>query len=100
MAMFEQRRNARYEFSGDKVEYALSPFSADEICEAGVINFSEAGLCLLSLSPLSVGQEITIRDFMSSSSRTAVVIWVEEYDDIFYLNKSDEILFKIGLSFS
>ena len=98
--MFEQRRNERYEFSGDKVEYTLNSFFEDKVCEAGVINFSESGLCLLSPNSLSVGQEITIRDFMGSSFRTAVVIWVETYDDIFYLNKSDDVLFRIGLLFS
>jgi hypothetical protein len=98
--MFEQRRNERYEFSGDKVEYTLKPFSESEICEAGVVNFSETGLCLLSSNRLSAGEEITIRNFMTSSFRTAVVIWVEQYDDIFYLHKSDEVLFKIGLLFN
>lgn len=97
--MFEQRKNERYEFSGDKVEYSLDPFS-EETFEAGVVNFNETGLCLLSPNPISVGEEIIIRDFMDSPSRTAAVIWVEKYDDIFYLNKSDEVLFKIGLSFT
>ena len=97
--MFEQRKNARYEFSGDKLEFTLSPFSTDEIREAGVINFSETGLCLLSVNPLSVGQEITIRDFMGSSSRTAVVIWIEKCDDMFLLDKSEKVSYRIGLSF-
>ena len=98
--MFEQRKKERYEFSGEKVDFTLTPFAQDELYSAGVLNFSEAGLCLLSSMRLSVRQEITIRDFMTSSARTAVVIWVEKYTDIFYLNKSDEVLFRIGLLFT
>lgn len=98
--MFEQRRNERYEFSGDKVEYTLTPFSQDEIFEAAVVNFSETGLCLLSPNRLSVGQEITIKNCMSFSSRTAVVNWIEKYNDVFSLKESDQVLFKIGLLFT
>jgi len=97
--MFEQRRSERYELSGSKVEYMLTPFSKDEIFEADVVNFSETGLCLLSSNRLTVGQEITIRNFMTFSSRTAVVMWVEEYDGMFHCDKSDEALFKVGLQF-
>lgn len=98
--MFDQRKNERYDFSDRKVEYTLTPFSHDEIFDAAVINLSETGLCLLSPNRLSVGQEITIKNFMTFSSRTAKVIWVEKYDGGFHLNRSDEVLFKIGLLFS
>ena len=98
--MFEQRKKERYEFSGDKVDFTLTPFAQDELYSAGVINFSETGICLLSSTRLSPGQEITLRDFMSFSARSAVVIWTEKYIDIFYLNKSDEALFRIGLLFT
>jgi len=97
--MFDQRKNERAEFTGDKVEYALNPFSEDEMFEADAINVSETGLCLLSSNRLTVGQEITIRNFMTFSSRTAVVMWVEEYDGMFHFDKSDEALFKVGLQF-
>jgi hypothetical protein len=97
--MFDQRKNERAEFTGDKAEYALDPFSEDEMFEADVINVSETGLCLLSSNRLTLGQEITIRNFMTFSSRMAVVMWVEKYDAMFYLNKSDEVLFKVGLQF-
>jgi len=98
--MFEQRKKERYEFSGDKVDFTLTPFAQDELYRAGVINFSETGICLLSPIRLSPGQEITLKDFMSFSARSAVVIWTEKYIDIFYLNKSDEALFRIGLLFT
>ena len=98
--MFEQRRSERYELSENKVEYSLTPFSKDEILEADLVNYSETGLCILSSNHLSVRQEITIKNFMSSSSRTAVVVWIRKYNDLFYLNKSDKLLFKAGLLFA
>jgi len=98
--MFDLRRSDRYEFSDDKVEYSLDPFSEDDLFEADVVNASETGLCILSASPLSVGQEITIKHFGGLSSKAAVVIWIEKNDEIFYLNKSDEVLFRIGLQFT
>jgi hypothetical protein len=88
--MFENRKDERYEYAENKLEYTLTPFSVDEIFEAEVINFSRAGLCLLSVNYIAEGEEITIRDFMSVTLQTAEVIWVE---------KTDEGLFKIGLSF-
>ena len=97
--MFEQRRSERYQLFGNKVEYSLAPFSKDETFKADVVNFSETGLCLLSSNRLSVRQEITVKDFMTFSSRTAVVIWVKKCDDLFYLNKSANLLFKAGLLF-
>ena len=97
--MYEQRQHDRYEFSGEKIEFTLSPFSEDEIFKAGVINYSETGMCLLSEDQIPCGQEVIISNFQGLFSRTALVVWVEKYDDIFYLNKADDVLFKIGLEF-
>jgi len=98
--MFEQRRSERYELLDTKVEYTLTPFAKDEIFEAEGVNFSENGICLLSSNRLSVRQEITVKDFMASSSRTAVVVWVKKFDNLFYLSKSDKPLYKTGLLFA
>ena len=87
--MSENRKNDRYEYSSGKLEYTLSPFSIDEIFEADVINFSQSGLCLLSANYIAEGEEIIIRDFMNYELQNAKVLWVE---------KTDEGLFKIGLS--
>jgi hypothetical protein len=97
---FNQRSNERYEFSDSKVEYTLGHLSDDEMFEADLINANEVGLCILSPRRLTVGQEITIKNFMTFSSRTAVVIWIAEYDEPFCFDKSDRVLFKIGLHFS
>ena len=88
--MFENRKNDRYEYGDAKLEYTLTPFSEDEIFEADVINYSQTGLCLLATNCISEGEEITIRNFMNFTSQDAKVIWVE---------KSEEGLYKIGLSF-
>lgn len=97
MGMFDQRRNERADFTGCKIEYSFSPFFEGEVFEADVMNASEAGVCILSSNLLNVGQEITIRNFMTFSSRTAVVLWVEKCDEMFNLNESDEVLYRIGL---
>jgi len=87
--MFDNRRNDRYQYTGGKLEYTLSPFSVDEIFEADVKDFSQSGLCILSANYVAEGEEITIRDFMGIPLQSAKVLWVE---------KTDEFLFEIGLS--
>jgi hypothetical protein len=88
--MFENRKHDRFEYTGEKLEYTLTPFSEDEIFEAEIINYSQTGLCLLATNCISEGEEITIRSFINFTSQDAKVIWVE---------KTDEDLFKIGLAF-
>jgi hypothetical protein len=88
--MFEQRKNERYIVTEDTLKYTLHPFAEDEIFEAEIVNYSQTGICFLSSNCIPPGQEITIRNFMDSSSGTAVVIWSE---------KSDEDAYKTGLMF-
>jgi hypothetical protein len=88
--MFDNRQNDRYEYTGGKLEYALSPLSIDEIFEADVIDYNQLGLCLMSANYIAEGEEIMIRDFMNYGLQHAKVLWVK---------KTDEGLFKIGLLF-
>jgi hypothetical protein len=97
--IFDNRSNERYESSDSKVDYTLGHFSKDEIFEANLINFSEVGLCMLSPQRLTVGQEITLKNFMSYSSRTAVVLWVAGGEEAAGFDKSDQVLFRVGLHF-
>ena len=97
--MFDNRKLERYAFTGGNVEYTVDASPEEALYEASVVNYNQSGLCLLSANPIAAGQMITIKHFMASSSLTAVVMWVEEYDDIFFLNKSDKTLFKLGLLF-
>lgn len=87
---FDNRRNERYEFSDTNVEYTFGNFANDEIFEAGLINANEVGLCILSSHRLTVGQEITIKNFMNFSSRTAGVIWIAEGEQISGSDESDQ----------
>lgn len=97
--VFDLRSKERFEYSDDKVEYSLDPFSS-EIFEADLINLSETGLCILSQHRLSVGQEITLRNFMSSSSKTATVIWIAEHEEQVGFKKSGQVLLRAGLEFT
>jgi len=97
--MFDQRRKDRQEHSGDSVEYSLNPYFKGGLFEADVINVSETGICFLSSNPLTVGQQIILSNFMSISSQTAVVIWVELYDEMYPADNSDNVVYKIGLRF-
>jgi hypothetical protein len=97
--MFDKRGNERSEFPDYKVEYTFDPFSSGEIFEADVINVNETGLCMRSPHRLTVGQEITLRNIMSFSSRTAIVIWIAEDEETGGFYKSDQVLFKVGLQF-
>ncbi|MGW8180301.1 MAG: hypothetical protein ACWGQW_16310 [bacterium] len=97
--MFDQRGNDRFEYSDERIEYAFSPFAVDETYEATVVNFSRAGICILSSQELVVDQEISIRDFMSRPTISAKVIWVEKFVDRKFYDKGGEALYKVGLSF-
>ncbi len=97
--VFDLRSGERYEFPDYKVEYSFGLFSNDEIFEADLINANEKGLCMLSLHPFVVGQNITLRNFMGFSSRTAAVIWIEDGEPAGF-NKSGQVLFKVGLEFT
>ena len=97
--MFESRSSERYEFSDHKVEYSFSPFSGEETFEADLINCSETGLCMLSLHHLTIGQKITLKNFMTYSFRTAEVIWIEK-DEGTGFGESNQVSFKVGLQFT
>ncbi len=99
MSMFDSRKNERHEFLDYKVEFTLNHFSHAEIFEADVLNANETGICILSSCRLDVGQEITLRNFMSFSNRTAEVIWIAEDEETGGFDKSDQVLFKVGLQF-
>ncbi len=98
--MFDHRKTERYEFFDEKIEYVLDPLSEEKPIEAELVNCNETGLCILSSKPLPVGQEIILLNFMDYSSRSAVVTWITEYERFSALDKSSQILFKIGLQFS
>ena len=87
---FERRKRFREEIEEPrKIEYA-SGFFDTETFEASVVNISDTGLCLLTSRPLNIGEEITIKDDVPDSPRTAKVQWIE---------KAEEGRYKVGLTF-
>ena len=97
--MFDQRRTERQEYTGEKIEYSLDPFLKSGICEATLINLSEEGMCFLSATPLTVGQQITLGDFMSVTGQTAVVMWAEQCAAAGHSGEPGNVAYKIGVRF-
>ena len=88
---FERREVFRHEIiETKKIEYARGAFDT-ETFEAFVLNISDTGICFLTSNLLSIGQEITLKDFdIYGSSKTATVQWIE---------KADKRRYKVGLIF-
>ena len=77
---FERRLRFREETDEPrKIEYA-SGFFDTETFEGTLVNMSDAGLCLLISRPLKMGEEITVKDDIFGSPRTATVQWIEKTD--------------------
>jgi hypothetical protein len=90
MSSFERRERFRQETDEPrKIEYA-SGFFDTETFEGTVVNLSDTGICLLISGPLNIGEEITIKDDIFGSPRTATVQWIE---------KTDEGQYKVGFTF-
>ncbi len=79
----ERRRHLRYNFPST-IEYVLEPETTGEIFKGIIINISNCGLCLCISSPLSDGQEVTIKSILPIAYRTASVRWIKKLDDNFY----------------
>jgi len=86
----DKRKHRRQDFSYAVVEYVLNSNTTHETFIGFTLNVSISGLCLYTSKLLEEGQEITIKSTIPSTSKTAIVRWIEKYDDVFY---------KIGLVF-
>jgi len=86
----DKRKHRRQDFSYAVVEYVLNSNTTHETFIGFTLNVSISGLCLYTPKLLGEGQEITIKSTIPSTSKTAIVRWIEKYDDVFY---------KIGLVF-
>jgi PilZ domain len=82
MATFDKRRHRRSNIA-TAVEYVLDPLPARETFDGVIADISESGLCLLTTTPLSKGQEILIKINPSAFSQTATVRWSRQYDDLY-----------------
>lgn len=86
----DQRKHQRRDFSYAVVEYVLNSDTTHEILIGFTLNFSDSGMCLYTPKLLNEGQKIIIKSNFPDSSKTAIVKWIEKYDDVFY---------KVGLVF-
>ena len=86
----EKREHRRQDFSYAVVEYVLNSNSTHETFIGFTLNVSNSGLCLYTPKLLSEGQKIIIKSTFPTPSKSAMVRWIERYDDVFY---------KIGLVF-
>jgi hypothetical protein len=49
-----------------------------------IANISQSGVCLLAKDAPKNGQEITIKNHIFPSPRTATVIWSKEFNGLYY----------------
>ena len=90
MALFDQRKEERYELTS-KIEYIIDSISSNGAIEGVLENISTTGFCMITPWPLKKWQEISIKDGPDSlSAHSATVCWIEPYRDGCY---------KIGLEF-
>jgi len=82
MATFDKRRYRRSSIVS-AVEYALHPLHTDETFDGVIMDISEAGLCLLTNTPLKKGQEISLKINPSAFSQPAAVRWSRQYDALY-----------------
>jgi hypothetical protein len=87
----DKRKHHRKDFSYAVVEYILSSNNTHETFIGFTLNVSISGLCLYTPKVLAEGQKIIIKSTIPTSSKTAIVRWIEKYDDVFY---------KVGLVFT
>lgn len=86
----ERRRHFRYDFPFTTIEYMLNPDSHYGIFIGFVLDISGSGLCLKTPNHLREGEKIIIKSLLFTSSKRAVVRWIQPLDDTYY---------KVGLEF-
>jgi hypothetical protein len=86
----DKRKHRRQDFSYAVLEYVLNYNDTHETFIGFTLNVSISGLCLYTPKLLTEGQKIIIKSAIPTSSKTAMVRWIEKYDDVFY---------KVGLVF-
>jgi c-di-GMP-binding flagellar brake protein YcgR len=72
------------------VRYAPSPYTSDTVLRGLIKDWSQSGICLMTLQPLEDGQEIIVDTIVAPSSKKATVIWQQNVGKASY---------KVGLEF-
>jgi hypothetical protein len=68
----------------DTIEYVIEPLTTNETFDGVLVNVSDSGLCILTNDPLSKGQQIRITADGHAINKSAVVRWIEKYNDLYY----------------
>jgi hypothetical protein len=89
MASVERRIHMRYDIQ-QEIDY-INPDALGEIFSGVIKNISRSGMCLYILSPIKVGQVITIKS-KRKLYRKGTVVWFKET-----AGKFD--IYKVGLKF-
>ncbi len=85
MASVERRKHMRYDIQ-QEIDY-INPDALGEIFSGIIKNISRSGMCLYVLSPVKVGQEITIKS-KQKLYRKGTVVWFRETGDKFDIYKA------------
>jgi hypothetical protein len=72
------------------VEYIIASFTQEQPYDGVVENLSQSGLCLITKRSLIQGEEITILNNSSLSSKVASVRWSQNLHNLYY---------RVGLEF-
>ena len=87
--MTERRASGREELM-QIVNFSPSPHTSHTVLKGWIKDWSQSGLCLLSLQPLEQEQEIMVNHIVVPSSKRAVVRWQDKFGKDAY---------RIGLEF-
>ena len=88
---FSERRRHKRKYLANALECELKEPHQEEIFDCVATNISQSGICLLTTNPIQNGQEVTMKNHIFSSPRTATVRWSEQYQNLYY---------KAGLEFA
>jgi len=90
MELSERRRHRR-EYLANALECELKEPKQGERFDCIAANISQSGICLITTIPIQNGQEVTMKNHIFPSPRTATVRWIEKYQRLYY---------KAGLEFA
>lgn len=86
----DQRKHSRNDFPFLTIEYTLNSTSNSETCIGFVLNINTSGLCLKTNKDIKEGQIIIIKNLLFSTSKKAIIRWIQRSDSFYY---------KVGLEF-
>jgi len=86
MATVEENKKRRHErfVLSRAMKYVSRLEGNDRLQQGYIINISEAGLCFVSKTAVSEGQEIGIRTELPFFHQKGVVVWSSKIDDSLY----------------